>query len=127
MEQQPGPMEHPLRYVLTHPGSCLAQTWKGFNANQGLLLAGAVAYYTLLSIVPLLILIVIVLSHVIDQYELLSTLQRYRRRGTSSTAWVPIASSSAATILSTWRRRISWARSTRFPISPLRSANTCVA
>ena len=75
--EQPRPIEHPLTYVLTHPGAFLAQTWKGFSANQGLLLAGAVAYYTLLSIVPLLILIVIVLSHVIDQYELLSTLQRY--------------------------------------------------
>jgi YihY family inner membrane protein len=53
------------------------QTLKGFRANQGLLLAGAVAYYTLLSIVPLLILIVIALSHVIDQAELLGTLGRY--------------------------------------------------
>ena len=50
---------------------------KAFRANQGLLLAGAVAYYTLLSIVPLLILIVIALSHVIDQTLLLSTLARY--------------------------------------------------
>lgn len=53
------------------------QTLKGFRANQGLLLSGAVAYYTLLSMVPLLILIVIALSHVIDQAELLSTLGRY--------------------------------------------------
>ena len=75
--EQPRPIEHPVRYVLTHPREFLVQTWKGFSANQGLLLAGAVAYYTLLSIVPLLILIVIVLSHVIDQVELLSTLQRY--------------------------------------------------
>ena len=50
---------------------------KAFRANQGLLLAGAVAYYTLLSIVPLLILIVIALSHIIDQNLLLSTLARY--------------------------------------------------
>ena len=50
---------------------------KGFRANQGLLLAGAVAYYALLSIVPLLILMVIALSHVIDQAELLQTLGRY--------------------------------------------------
>src|SRR6185436_10526224 len=71
------PINHPLRYVLTHPWEFLAQTWKGFSTNQGLLLAGAVAYYTLLSIVPLLILIVIALSHVIDQAELLTTLQRY--------------------------------------------------
>ena len=53
------------------------QTLKAFRANQGLLLAGAVAYYALLSIVPLLILIVIALSHVIDQRELLDTLGLY--------------------------------------------------
>ena len=48
-----------------------------FRANQGLLLAGAVAYYALLSIVPLLILIVIVLSHWIEPAELLQTLGHY--------------------------------------------------
>lgn len=42
-----------------------------------MLLAGAVAYYALLSIVPLLILIVIALSHVIDRAELLGTLGHY--------------------------------------------------
>jgi membrane protein len=47
---------------------------KGFKKNQGLLLAGAVAYYALLSVVPLLILVVIALSHVVDQAELLDTL-----------------------------------------------------
>jgi uncharacterized BrkB/YihY/UPF0761 family membrane protein len=41
------------------------------------LLAGAVAYYALLSIVPLLILIVFALSQVIDQGELLATIGRY--------------------------------------------------
>jgi membrane protein len=50
---------------------------KGFQSNQGLLLAGAVAYYALLSVVPLLILVVIALSHWVDQGELLSTLGRY--------------------------------------------------
>jgi YihY family inner membrane protein len=60
-----------------HPGALAIQTLKGFRANQGLLLAGAVAYYALLSIVPLLILTVIALSHVIDQAELLQTLGRY--------------------------------------------------
>jgi membrane protein len=53
------------------------RTVKAFRANQGLLLAGAVAYYALLSIVPLLILIVIVLSHVIDPVLLLNTIGRY--------------------------------------------------
>ena len=64
-------------YVFKHPGAFVLQTLKAFRTNQGLLLAGAVAYYTLLSIVPLLILIVIALSHVIGQGELLFTLGRY--------------------------------------------------
>jgi YihY family inner membrane protein len=42
-----------------------------------MLLAGAVAYYALLSIVPLLILIVIALSHLVPQDALLDTLGRY--------------------------------------------------
>ena len=41
--------------VLGHPAAFGWQTLKAFRANQGLLLAGAVAYYALLSIVPLLI------------------------------------------------------------------------
>jgi membrane protein len=63
--------------VMQNPGGFVLQTLKAFKANQGLLLAGAVAYYTLLSIVPLLILIVIALSHVIPQGELLHALGRY--------------------------------------------------
>src|SRR5436309_2301218 len=65
------------RNILKNPGTFALRTLKRFRANQGLLLAGAVAYYALLSIVPLLILIVIALSHVIDQAELLATLGRY--------------------------------------------------
>lgn len=65
------------RYVLQHPWAFALQVLKAFRANQGLLLAGAVAYYALLSIVPLLILIVIALSHVIEEAELLLTLGRY--------------------------------------------------
>ncbi len=63
--------------VLEHPGAFIVRTLKGFRANQGLLLAGAVAYYALLSIVPLLILTVIALSHFVDQAALLQTLGRY--------------------------------------------------
>jgi membrane protein len=63
--------------VLKHPGTFALQTLKNFRANQGLLLAGAVAYYALLSIVPLLILTVIGLSYIIDQAELLVTIERY--------------------------------------------------
>ena len=65
------------RIVLKHPAAFAVQTLKAFRANQGLLLAGAVAYYALLSIVPLLILTVIALSYVIDQAELLGTIGHY--------------------------------------------------
>ncbi|MEO5880993.1 MAG: YihY/virulence factor BrkB family protein [Caldimonas sp.] len=65
------------QYVLRHPGRFAWATLKAFRANQGLLLAGAVAYYALLSIVPLLILTVIALSNLIDARDLLLTLGRY--------------------------------------------------
>jgi membrane protein len=64
-------------HVLESPGAFAWCVLKAFKKNQGLLLAGAVAYYALLSVVPLLILTVIALSHIIDQAELLSTLGRY--------------------------------------------------
>jgi membrane protein len=63
--------------IIAHPWTFSVQTLKAFRANQGLLLAGAVAYYALLSLVPMMILSVIALSHVIDQPELLTTLGRY--------------------------------------------------
>ena len=73
-------VRHPISpqatQVIQHPGAFALQVMRAFNANQGLLLAGAVAYYALLSIVPLLILMVIALTYVIDQAELLSTLRR---------------------------------------------------
>lgn len=70
----PGPQ---AAYVIRHPGAFALRVLLGFRANQGLLLAGAVAYYALLSIVPLLILMAIALSHVIDQSALLEALGRY--------------------------------------------------
>jgi YihY family inner membrane protein len=44
-----------------------------FRRNQGLLLAGAVAYYTLLSLVPLFALLLVVLSHLVDESRLIHT------------------------------------------------------
>ncbi|WUR13193.1 YihY/virulence factor BrkB family protein [[Empedobacter] haloabium] len=64
-------------FVLGHPLRFVLQCLKGFRANQGLLLAGAVAYYSLLSIVPLLMLVVVALSHVIDPKDLLDTIGHY--------------------------------------------------
>ena len=63
--------------LLRHPFAFLWSAMKGFRANQGLLLAGAVAYYALLSIVPLSIVSVIAMSHWIEQGELLWTIRRY--------------------------------------------------
>jgi YihY family inner membrane protein len=55
----------------------LVSVWGDFRRNQGFLLAGAIAYYTLLSIVPLSILALIVLSHFIDKGLLFQTLSTY--------------------------------------------------
>ena len=65
------------RKIFREPGAFAWQTMKAFKANQGLLLAGAVAYYALISIVPMLILIAIALSQWIDPAQLLSALDRY--------------------------------------------------
>lgn len=64
-------------YVLAHPLRFVLQVLRGFRASQGLLLAGAVAYYALLSLVPFLMLVVVALSHFLDQEELIDTLRRY--------------------------------------------------
>ncbi len=53
----------PSLYVLRHPLGFVLQVLRDFRANQGLLLAGAVAYYTLLSIIPLFTLAVVGISH----------------------------------------------------------------
>ena len=63
--------------VARHPGDFALQTLRAFRANQGLLLAGAIAYYALLSIMPLLILAVVAVSHLVDAATLLQTIGRY--------------------------------------------------
>jgi YihY family inner membrane protein len=64
----------PLNYVISHPGQFTLDVLRGFRENQGLLLAGAVAYYTLLSIIPVFALVLIVLSYFIETEILLETL-----------------------------------------------------
>jgi membrane protein len=54
-----------------------AQVLKAFQKNQGLLLSGALAYYILLSVIPLFTLLLLVLSHLFDQAALMATLRRY--------------------------------------------------
>lgn len=48
-----------------------------FRRNQGLLLAGAVAYYSLLSIVPLLVLLLVGLAHVMPEASLLEAVRKH--------------------------------------------------
>ncbi len=67
----------PWRYVIQHPGRFLLQVLKAFRANQGFLLAGAVAYYTLLSIVPMFALLLILLSQLIDPLLVMEAVTRY--------------------------------------------------
>ncbi len=62
---QPGPLARFGRFAW--------QVLREFQRRQGLLLAGAVAYYTLLSIVPLLALILVGLSHFVDPEQLIHT------------------------------------------------------
>jgi membrane protein len=58
-------------------GRFLLRVLRGFRQNQGLLLAGAVAYYTLLSLVPLMILLLVVLSHIVNRETLFRTVSAH--------------------------------------------------
>jgi YihY family inner membrane protein len=65
------------RLILRQSWRYLGQLLAAFRENHVLLLAGAVAYYTLLSILPLLILLMLALSHWLPEQQLLATLGRY--------------------------------------------------
>jgi uncharacterized BrkB/YihY/UPF0761 family membrane protein len=67
----------PAVEIARHPWPFVVEVFREFGRNHGLLLAGAVAYYMLLSILPLLILLLVVLSNVLDPAALLATLARY--------------------------------------------------
>jgi len=63
--------------VATQPRSFALQVLRAFHKNQGLLLSGALAYYILLSVIPLFTFLLLMLSHVVDQSSLIATLSRY--------------------------------------------------
>ena len=65
------------RFVLDNPWQFVKRVIVGFSANQGLLLSGAVAYYTLLTIVPMFALILTGLSQFQETQPLLDTLREY--------------------------------------------------
>ena len=64
-----------MRRILSFAGRVV----KNFFKSRGLLLASAIAYNTLLSVIPFFILVLVVLSHVIDQSYLLDTIRDYLR------------------------------------------------
>jgi membrane protein len=65
------------RYVMNDPLKFFSRVINGFRANQGFLLSGAIAYYTLLSIIPMMALILAVLSQFAAPDELLEALREY--------------------------------------------------
>ena len=65
------------RKIADQPGHFALQVVKAFHKNQGLLLSGALAYYILLSVIPLFTFLLLMLSHVIDEAALMATLRRY--------------------------------------------------
>ena len=64
-------------YVINNPLQFIKQVAVGFRANQGFLLSGAIAYYTLLSIIPMMAVILVLLSQFQDTQELLNALREY--------------------------------------------------
>jgi YihY family inner membrane protein len=66
-----------VRFVLDNPWQFAGRVIAGFSANQGFLLSGAVAYYTLLTIVPMFALILAGLSQIQETQPLLDTLREY--------------------------------------------------
>ena len=65
------------RHIAQHPLDFGLQVLRAFRANQGFLLAGGIAYYALVSIVPMLILTVIALHAVVGEAALFGALEQY--------------------------------------------------
>lgn len=65
------------RELLREVGAFVLRVLKAFKANQGLLLAGAVAYYALLSLIPMLILILIALTHFVGEADVIEAMSIY--------------------------------------------------
>lgn len=64
-------------FVLNNPLEFIKLVFNGFRANQGILLSGAIAYYTLLSIIPMIAVILVVLSQFQAPQQLLDVLREY--------------------------------------------------
>lgn len=66
-----------LRHVLEHPLRFSWQVICAFRSNQGMLLASALAYYALLSLIPLLVLVLMIMAQVYDSEALIGTVNDY--------------------------------------------------
>lgn len=66
-----------LHLLRSTPLRFLANVGRGFHRNQGFLLAGAIAYNTLLSLVPTCALLLVVLSQVVPQEQLFGLLNSF--------------------------------------------------
>jgi len=66
-----------INWIMGRLFSFLLRVVRSFRRNQGLLLSGAIAYYTLLSIVPLSTLTLILLSHFMEQEQLFQIISIY--------------------------------------------------
>jgi membrane protein len=74
------PMMNKRQHLIQEVGrfcSFVLRVARGFRRNKGFLLSGAVAYYTLLSIIPLSIIALVVLTHFIEEQQLIHTLSTY--------------------------------------------------
>jgi YihY family inner membrane protein len=68
---------HPFYQLFLQPFIFIRRVFQQFQANQGTLMAGAIAYNALLSLVPLVILLLVALSQFVNEAELLAMLHRY--------------------------------------------------
>ncbi|OGT91713.1 MAG: ribonuclease R [Gammaproteobacteria bacterium RIFOXYA12_FULL_61_12] len=69
------PPQSPAQEIARHPFRFLWRVINAFGANQGILLSGAVAYNGLLSLIPLLGLLLVGLSHFMEPEPLLETIK----------------------------------------------------
>ena len=61
--------------LLRHPFAFLIRVFRGLRDNKALILAGALAYNSLLTLVPLLALLLLGLSHVMDEAQVLGAVR----------------------------------------------------